>query len=414
MSEKDPLLNESRNLENGRNYSEIVVIRPPGSKVKHYANSRIGCWERRRRARAKAKYYRELEELQEVFEEDRRLIDGEEEILEMERGPDRILARVLLILNICLLFANLFASIVSGSLSIISTFVDSFMDITTSLILGICLWLIKNTNYFKYPRGRSRLELLGVILCSIIMGIANMFLIMQSVTAILTGKNADETTKLGDCATCADALIASHLENSQYLRISSCMRSMAPEVNILVLAIMLSGSSIKIILMVICYKRGTASSKVLAMDMRNDIATSLVAIVCATIGDRYWSYADPVGAILVCGLIATSWFHHAIQQVPILVGVRAERDQLSRILKIVIEHDDRIRQIHHIMVYHTGLQATVELHIVMDENLPLKITHDISHPLEEKLLKLDFVERAFVHCDYECDDDRSLLYVDRN
>ncbi|KIH61668.1 hypothetical protein ANCDUO_08056 [Ancylostoma duodenale] len=24
------------------------------------------------------------------------------------------------------------------------------------------------------------------------------------------------------------------------------------------------------------------------------------------------------------------------------------------------------------MVYHTGLQATVELHIVMDENLPLK------------------------------------------
>ncbi|EYB95831.1 hypothetical protein Y032_0155g3043 [Ancylostoma ceylanicum] len=106
--------------------------------------------------------------------------------------------------------------------------------------------------------------------------------------------------------------------------------------------------------------------------MRNDIATSLVAIVCATIGDRYWSYADPVGAILVCGLIATSWFHHAIQQVPILVGVRAERDQLSRILKIVIEHDDRIRQIHHIMVYHTGLQATVELHIVMDENLPLK------------------------------------------
>ncbi|KIH61664.1 hypothetical protein ANCDUO_08052 [Ancylostoma duodenale] len=29
------------------------------------------------------------------------------------------------------------------------------MDITTSLILGICLWLIKNTNYFKYPRGRS-------------------------------------------------------------------------------------------------------------------------------------------------------------------------------------------------------------------------------------------------------------------
>ncbi|KHJ87554.1 hypothetical protein OESDEN_12671 [Oesophagostomum dentatum] len=69
-----------------------------------------------------------------------------------------------------------------------STFVDSFMDITTSSILGFCLWLINNTNYFKYPRGRSRLELLGVIICSVLMGVANMFLITQSITAIVSGK----------------------------------------------------------------------------------------------------------------------------------------------------------------------------------------------------------------------------------
>ncbi|VDK84596.1 unnamed protein product [Cylicostephanus goldi] len=62
---------------------------------------------------------------------------------------------------------------------------------------------------------------------------------------------------------------------------------------------MFTGSGIKAILMVICYKRGTASSKVLAMDMRNDIVTSLVAVVCATIGDKFWIYADPVGAIIV-------------------------------------------------------------------------------------------------------------------
>lgn len=242
------------------------------------------------------------------------------------------------------------------------------MDITTSLILGLCLWLIHHTNKHKYPRGRGRLELLGVILCSIIMGIANMFLIMQSLSAIITGK-------------------------------------IAPEVNLLIILIMLIGASLKVLLMVVCYKRGSASSKVLAMDMRNDIATTLVAIVCATIGDKFWAYADPIGAILVCGLIAFSWFHHALEHVPILVGVRGERNHLSRILKIVIEHDDRIRFIDHVMVYHTGIQATVEIHIVMDENLPLKITHDICHPLEKKLLKLDFVERAFVHCDYDCDGD---------
>ncbi|KAJ1364469.1 hypothetical protein KIN20_024571 [Parelaphostrongylus tenuis] len=93
------------------------------------------------------------------------------------------------------------------------------------------------------------------------------------------------------------------------------------------------------------------------MDMRNDIATSVVAIVAANCR----------------GIIAVSWFHYSLDHVPILVGVRAERDRLIRILKIAMEHDNRIRCIHHAVVYHTGVQATVELHIVMDKKLPLEV-----------------------------------------
>ncbi|VDL71595.1 unnamed protein product [Nippostrongylus brasiliensis] len=290
---------------------------------------KITYCERRRRAREKAKYYQHLAELQELFEYDRRLCDGDEAALERELGPDRILARFAFTLNTFLLVVNLLASIVTGSLSIISTFVDSFMDITTSIVLGTCLWLINNTNNHKYPRGRGRLELLGVILCSIIMGTANMFLVVESISAIISGQA---------------------------------------------------------FLMVLCYKRGSASSKVLAMDMRNDIIMTFVAVFCATFGYLFWPYVDPLGAIIVCALIAISWFHNAMEHVPILVGVRGERDHLCRTLKI--------------MVYHTGIQATVEIHIVMDEHLPLKVTHDICHPLERKLQKLDFIEKAFVHCDY--------------
>ncbi|WKY07972.1 hypothetical protein Q1695_007456 [Nippostrongylus brasiliensis] len=308
-------------------------------------------------------YYQHLAELQELFEYDRRLCDGDEAALERELGPDRILARFAFTLNTFLLVVNLLASIVTGSLSIISTFVDSFMDITTSIVLGTCLWLINNTNSHKYPRGRGRLELLGVILCSIIMGTANMFLVVESISAIISGQ-------------------------------------IAPEVDILIVAVMLFGSMIKAFLMVLCYKRGSASSRVLAMDMRNDIIMTFVAVFCATIGYLFWPYVDPLGAIIVCALIAISWFHNAMEHVPILVGVRGERDHLCRTLKVVIEHDDRIRYVDQIMVYHTGIQATVEIHIVMDEHLPLKVTHDICHPLERKLQKLDFIEKAFVHCDY--------------
>ncbi|KAK5969202.1 hypothetical protein GCK32_020467, partial [Trichostrongylus colubriformis] len=123
----------------------------------------------------------------------------------------------------------------------------------------------------------------------------------------------------------------------------------APQVNLFIIGIMLAGSLLKAVFMVVCYKRGSASSKV-----------SLAYVFLSEF-------------LHFSGLIAVSWFHNALEYVPILVGVRGERDQLSRILKVVIEHDDRIRFIDHLMVYHTGIRATVELHIVLDENLPLKV-----------------------------------------
>ncbi|KAK6024866.1 hypothetical protein OSTOST_09255 [Ostertagia ostertagi] len=141
------------------------------------------------------------------------------------------------------------------------------------------------------------------------------------------------------------------------------------------------------------------------MDMRNDIATTLVAVVCATIGSLYWKYADPVGGILVCAMIVVSWFRYAARHIPTLVGVRAKKDHLARVLKIAIEHDPQIRYINHAMVYHTSMQAIVELDIVMDQNLPLKVTRGVSDSLRRNLLKLDFVEIAFVFCDCECSSD---------
>jgi hypothetical protein len=41
----------------------------------------------------------------------------------------------------------------------------------------------------------------------------------------------------------------------------------------------------------------------------------------------------------------------------------------------------------------------------MNEDLPLKITHDVSQTLQRKLEGLADVERAYVHVDYENDHD---------
>ncbi|KAJ1370762.1 hypothetical protein KIN20_032567 [Parelaphostrongylus tenuis] len=273
-----------------------------------------------------------------------------------------------LALNIFSIIGNLVASILSGSLSIMSTFVDSSMDLLCSAVMNVCLRLIGQADSFNYPRGKERLESIGVLICAILMAFANIGMAMEALNDI-----ADDTRK--------------------------------PVVTSTTTGIIAVQTVLKGLLSWVCYQKGTPSSIVVAMDLRNDVATRVSAVVFAYVGDHYWRLADPIGSIIICTTIAISWFCHVLENIPPLVGHRVEQEQLSRIMKVVIDHDPRIRCLDHLMVYHMGAKAFVELHIVMDERLPLKVTHDVSHSLEKKLQRLEFVERAFVHCDYTCDGD---------
>jgi cation diffusion facilitator family transporter len=337
--------------------------------------SRVGLCERRRRKKAKDRYYAEQERLLELYQEDDAVLKGYDRKKHAEdadtktakrRRKDRILASVIFVVNIAMLTGNLTAAILSGSLSVVSAFIDSSMDIVSAVAINWAVWSINNTNYFNYPRGRERLELVAVIICSVLMGSANIMLIVQSIQAII-------------------------------------FRSVGPDANLPTIAILITGISVKFVLMIVCYHHNTSNSRTLGLDQRNDILTTFVALVGAYVGDKYTHYADAAGAILVCTYVAGSWFYNAFSHIPLIVGHRVEQQHLSRILRIAINHDDRIKCLDHILVYHLGEKALVELHVVLDEHLPLRMTHDITEALDHKLRALDFVERVFLHVDYCCD-----------
>ncbi|KHN78449.1 Metal tolerance protein 4 [Toxocara canis] len=337
---------------------------------------RLSWWERRKRKKGLVKYNEYQQQLLRLYMQDDKLFEFscakafDENNAEAARRhrKDGLLASISFTLNIVLLFANATASFLSGSLSIISTFIDSAVDTTSGALIMLSAWAIKNTDMFNYPRGRTRLELVAVLMCSTIMGVANVMMIVQSVGSIIN-------------------------------------QTVDPDANIPTVALVVGGCVAKIILLTVCYRHGTPSSRVLALDQRNDILTSAVALCGAFIGDKYWLYADPIGAICVCTFIAFSWFRNAFINIPMMVGRRAQQENLSRIMRICVEHDSHIKCLDHVMVYHTGAEAIVEVHIVLDEQLPLRIAHDIIESLTKKLSALPFVERAFVHGDYRCDGD---------
>lgn len=97
------------------------------------------------------------------------------------------MANITLAVNFLLMIAKVVASVLSGSMSIISSMVDSVVDITSGLVISLSERMIKKRDPYLYPRGRTRLEPLSLILISVIMGMASIQLIIASVRGIHDG-----------------------------------------------------------------------------------------------------------------------------------------------------------------------------------------------------------------------------------
>ncbi|ULT86556.1 hypothetical protein L5515_006154 [Caenorhabditis briggsae] len=295
---------------------------------------------------------------------------------EDESGSAARMAKITLSVNFMLMVAKVVASVLSGSMSIISSMVDSVVDITSGLVISLSERMIKKRDPYLYPRGRTRLEPLALILISVIMGMASIQLIISSVRGIHDAVQYD-LHGIGE----------------------------EPKLNVTItsVVIMVSTVLIKLSLYVTCKRYKEPSVNVLAMDHRNDCISNTVALLCAWLGTKYSYYFDPVGAIIVSMYILYTWVQTGREHLAKLSGKTAEPEFINRIIKVCLDHDSRISHIDTVYVYHFGSKFLVEVHIVLDENMILRESHDISETLQSNIESLPEVERAFVHTDYDYD-----------
>ncbi|KIH50979.1 cation efflux family protein [Ancylostoma duodenale] len=175
--------------------------------------------------------------------------------------------------------------------------------------------MIKKRDPYLYPRGRTRLEPLSLIIISVVMGVASVQLIFGAVKRIMA----------------AYQFHAHGIGEEPEL-----------DVSITTVCIMVATVVVKFTLFMICQK--------------------------------FWYYLDPIGAILVSIYILYTWVNTGWEHLSKLSGKSAKPEFINRIIKV---------------------------HIVLDEDMPLKVAHDISETLQINIESLPEVERAFVHVDYE-------------
>ncbi|CRK20246.1 hypothetical protein BN1708_012798 [Verticillium longisporum] len=272
------------------------------------------------------------------------------------------------VLNFLLFVIQLYAAVSTGSLALFATATDAFMDFVSSLVMLVTSALAVRPSVYKYPVGRTRIETIGIILFCCLMTTVAVQLLIESGRRLAEGESDSE---------------ALHL---------------VPIILISV-AIFTKGS-----LMFYCLAyRKYPSVHVFYIDHRNDIAVNSFGLIMAIVGNKFMWYLDPLGAILIALLILFSWVSNAFEQVWLLVGKSAPRAFLSKLVYMSMNHDERIVKVDTCRAYHAGQRYYVEIDVVMDEDTPLRISHDVAQELQRKVEGLGDVERAFVHVDYEHD-----------
>lgn len=102
------------------------------------------------------------------------------------------------------IFANVLLSIAfgysayrSGSLAVLASLVDTLLDLVSQVVLSVAEKCMRKPSDEHYPAGRSRIEPVGVIIVSVIMGVAALELLRASLGTMVMALGYGKLPVLG-------------------------------------------------------------------------------------------------------------------------------------------------------------------------------------------------------------------------
>ncbi|KAL6454653.1 MTP3 Metal tolerance protein 3 [Candida maltosa Xu316] len=293
-----------------------------------------------------------------------------------EENNAQVLTAILVnfLINILLLIGKTVVTLLTSSMSVIASLVDSILDFLSTFIIYIVNRLATQNNWkiqHAYPIGRSRLEPLGVLIFSIII-IISFFQVGQ--------------------------------ESFKRLFFASPDQKIPVAIGLDAISIMTITIVAKLGCWIWCASSKSSSVQALAQDAMTDVVFNSVSLLMPTIGhyfDIWWF--DPLGAFGLSIYIIVNWGYTAFEHINNLTGAAADPLDYKVILYLAYRFAEPIKQITALKVYHVGDNLNVEVDLVFayeKYKLSFKDCHDIAEALQYSIESLPMVERAFVHIDY--------------
>jgi len=263
-----------------------------------------------------------------------------------------------------LIVAKLAAWLVTGSVSMLASLVDSVMDSIASLInlFAIRYSLQPADEDHRFGHGKAE-PLAGLAQAAFIAGSA-IFLVFHAI----------------------DRLHFNH-----------ALEQIGIGIGVMVLAIVMTLGLLAIQRYVI---RKTDSTAIRADSLHymTDLLTNMSVLLALYLSNLGWTWADPVFAMAVAIYIFYSAFQIGREAFQQLMDRELPEDVLQQIRATAKSHSEVIG-IHEMRTRQSGQTRFVQLHLELDENLPLKEAHAIADEVEAEILMFLPAAEVMIHQD---------------
>lgn len=149
-----------------------------------------------------------------------------------------------------------------------------------------------------------------------------------------------------------------------------------------------------------------------AWHLRTDIFTSMGVMVALALMGIFqwvwpsvsWHWIDPLGAIFVSLLIMRASYTLTIEAGRDLLDVSLPLDEIETIKKIIRQHK-QVKGFHRLRSRKAGPYRFIEFHLVLDPDMPLKESHQLTDELTLDIKKIFSPIHVTIHtepCDHQC------------
>ncbi len=271
------------------------------------------------------------------------------------------------VVAIILIIIKIIAYVFTGSVAILSSLIDSFLDFIAS---GINLFAVRHSlvpadHDHRYGHGKAE-AIAGLAQAAFIVGSA-LFLIFEAINRF-SHQQAVENGMVG--------------------------------ISVMLITIALTALLVKFQRYVV-EKTGSIAITADSLHYVGDLLLNLSVIVALILSVYFdWQMADPIFALLIALYILKSAWVIGKQSLAQLMDQELPDEVREKIKAIALQHPE-VRNLHELRTRSSGRQYFFQLHLEMDGELKLKEAHQIANEVEIEICKAFPNAEVIIHEDME-------------